>query len=77
MSDVDISLGDDLFKTDVGIVSLHPSKETHWVVNKNEKCFDSYDCAPPQKLSEFFKKPNGLCLYSEYKIQDLTRKRGS
>ena len=31
LDNVGIYLRDDLFKSDVGIVILHPSKGTHWV----------------------------------------------
>ena len=56
LNDVGIYLSDGLFESDIGIVSLHPSKGTHWVVYINEHYFDSYGCAPPQKLSKFKKK---------------------
>ena len=39
--------------------------------------FDSNGCFPPQKRSKFIIKRNGHCLYSEYKIQGLTSKKGS
>ena len=57
------------FKSDIGIVNLHPSKGSHWVVYINENYFDSYGCALPKKLSKFIIKGNGYCLYSEYQIQ--------
>ena len=57
------------FKSNIGIVNLHPSKGTHWVCYINENYFDSYGCSPPQKLSKFIIKRNGYCLYSEYQIQ--------
>ena len=66
---VGIYLGDDLFKSDIGIVNLHPSIGTHWVCFINENFFDSYGCSPPKKLSEFTIKRNGFCLYSKYQIQ--------
>ena len=65
------------FKSDIGIVNLHPSKGTHWVCYINEKYFDSYGCSLPKKLSKFIIKRNGYCLYSEYKIQGLTNKQDS
>ena len=74
---VGIYLRDGPFSKDVGIVNLHPSKGTHWVLYIKENYFDSYGCTPPQKLSNFNKKRNGYCLYSEYKIQGLTNKRDS
>ena len=32
LNDVGIYLRDGPFKTDVGIVNLHPSKGTHWII---------------------------------------------
>ena len=64
---VQIYLGDGPFSSDIGIVNLHPTKGTHWVCYINEKYFVSNGCAPPQKLSKFFIKRNGYCLYSEYR----------
>ena len=69
LNDVWIYLRDGPFKSDIGIVNLHPSKRTHWVSYLNEDNFDSYGCAPPKKLSKFIIKRNGYCLYSEYQIQ--------
>ena len=66
LNDVGIYLRDGVFKSDIGIVNLHPSKGTHWVCYINENHFDSYGCAPPKKLSKFIIKRNGYCLYSEY-----------
>ena len=52
LNDVRIYLRDGP-SSDIGIVNLHPSKGTHWVayINKN---FDSFGCAPPNKLSKYF-----------------------
>ena len=36
MNDVGIYLGDEPFKTDIGIVNMHPYKGTHWVLYINE-----------------------------------------
>ena len=69
LNDVGIYLRDGPFKSDIGIVNLHPSKGTHWVCYINENHFDSYGCVPPKKLSKFIIKQNGCCLYSEYQIQ--------
>ena len=66
---VGVYLRDGPFKSDIGIVNLHPSKGTHWVCYINENYFDSYGCVPPKKLSKFIIKQNGYCLYSEYQIQ--------
>ena len=77
LSDVRIYLRDRTFYSDRGIVNLHLSKGTHWVVYLNESFFDSYGCSPPQNLSKIIIKRNGHCLYSEYKIQGLTTKRDS
>ena len=66
---VGIYLRDGPFKSDIGIVNLHPSKGTHCVCYINENYFDSYGCAPPKKLSKFIKKRNGYCLCSENQLQ--------
>ena len=65
LNDVEIYLRAGPFKSDFGIVNLHPSKGTHWVCYKNEKYFDSYGIVCPKKLSKFIIKRNGYCLYSE------------
>ena len=69
LNDFGIYLRDGLFKSEIGIVNLHPSKSTHWVCYINEKYFDSYGVVCPKKLSEFIIKRNKYCLYSEYQIQ--------
>ena len=69
LNDVGIYLRDGPFKSDIGIVNLHPSKGTLWICYVNEKFFDSYGCAPPRKLSKFIIKRKGYCLISEYQIQ--------
>ena len=74
-SDIGIHLRDKPFSSAMSFINLHPSKETHWVCYFNENYFDSYGCAPPQKLSKFIIKRNGHSLFSEYKIQGLTNKR--
>ena len=77
LNDIGIYLRDGLFESDIGIVNLHPSKGTHWVLYIHGNYFDSYGITPPKKLSKFIKKRNGYCLYSEYKIQGLTSKQDS
>ena len=69
LNDVGIYLRDGPFKSDIGIVNLHPSKGSHWVCYINENYFDSYGVVCPKKLSKFFIKRNGYCLYSEYQRQ--------
>ena len=61
---VGICLRDEPFKSDIGIVTLHPSRGSHWSAYLNQNYFDSYGCSPPQNLSKFIIKRNGLCLYS-------------
>ena len=62
-------LRDGPFESDIGIVNLHPSKDSHWVCYINESYFDSYGCVCPKKLFKFIIKRHGCCLYSEYQIQ--------
>ena len=69
LNDVGIYLRDGPFIFDIGIVNLHPSKGTYWVCYIYENFFDSYGVVCPKKLSKFFIKRNGYCLYSEYQIQ--------
>ena len=69
LNNVGIYLRDGPFKSDIGVVNLHPSKGTHWVCYINENSFDSYGVVCPKKLSKFIIKRNGYCLYSEYQIQ--------
>ena len=66
---VGINLRDGPFKSDIGIVDLHPSKGTHWVCYINENYFDGYAVVCARKLTKFIIKRNGYCLYSEYQIQ--------
>ena len=61
LNNVGIYLRDGLFKSDIGIVNLHPSKGTYWVCYKNENYFDGYGCSPPKKLSKFIIKRNSFC----------------
>ena len=60
-----IYMRDDKFITTSGIVNLHPTKGTHWVMFVNEFYFDSYGCPPPLNMNK--KINNGI--YSEYQIQ--------
>ena len=49
LDDVGIYLRDGPFESHIGIVNLHPTKGTHWILFKNENSFDSYGCAPVKK----------------------------
>ena len=60
-----IYMRDDKFITTSGIVNLHPTKLTHWVMFVNEFYFDSYGCPPPLNITKQIN--NGI--YSEYQIQ--------
>ena len=60
-----IAAVDELLKTTSGIVNLHPTKGTHWVMFANEFSFDSYGCPPPLNITKQIK--NGF--HSEYQIQ--------
>ena len=69
LNDLGIYLRGGPFKTDIGVVNLHPSKGTHWTCYVNEIYLDSYGCVCPKKLSKFIIKRNEHCLYSENQIQ--------
>ena len=58
-------LRDDKFTTPSGLVNLHPTKGTHWVMFVNEFYFDSYGCPPPLDIMSFIN--NGF--NSEYQDQ--------
>ena len=75
MDNIGVYSRDGPFSSDIGIVSLHPTNGTHWVVYINGKYLDSYGCSLPQKLWTILIKRNGHCLYSEYKIQGLISKK--
>ena len=77
LSDVGIYLRDGPFKTNKGIVNIHPFHGTHWVLCNHECYFDSSGITPPKKLSKFIIKRNGNCLFSEYQKEGLTSKRDS
>ena len=69
LNNANIYLRDGPFSSDIGIVNLHPSLGTHWVVYIDENYFDSYGCVPPKKLSKFIIKRKGICFSSEYQTQ--------
>ena len=60
-----IYMRDDKITTTSGIVNLHPTKGTHWVMFVNEFYFDSYGCPPSPNITKQIN--NGI--YSEYQIQ--------
>ena len=62
LSDIEIYLRDGPFRSDIGIVNLHPFRGSHWVCYINENYFDSYGIVRPIKLSKFIIKRNGYCL---------------
>ena len=47
-----IYMRDDKFTTTSGIVNLHPTKGTHWVMFTNQNYFDSYGCPPPLNITK-------------------------
>ena len=60
-----IYMRDDKFTTTSGIVNLHPTKGTHWVMFSDKFYFDSYGCPSPTNILNHIKKG----IYSEYQIQ--------
>ena len=65
LKDVGTYLKDGTIEKDVGILTLHPPKGTHWVVYINEKIFDSYGCSAPQTLSKIIIKRSRYSLIFE------------
>ena len=70
-SKVGIYLGDGDFLTSYGIVNLHPSRGTHWVLYIKDCYFESYGCSPPKNLFNYLKNKLKKCIYSEYQIQKM------
>ena len=60
-----IYMRDDKFITTSGIVNLHPTKGTHWVMFTNQNYFGSYGCPPPLNIT----KQINNSIYSENQIQ--------
>ena len=60
-----IYLRDGDFLTSYGIVNLHPSRGTHWVLYFRDCNFDSFGCSPPKKLPDYLKNKHKNCIYSE------------
>ena len=60
-----VYMRDDTFSTYSGIVNLHPTKGTHWVMFSDKFYFDSYGCPPPTNIQNQVEKG----IYSEYQIQ--------
>ena len=61
-----IYMRDDKFTTKSGIVNLHPTKGTHWVLFTGNFYFDSYGCPPPVNIINQIGTEG---VYSEYQIQ--------
>ena len=65
-----IYMRDDKFTTPIGIVNLHPTKGTHWVLYINQFYFDPYGIIPPLSIQKYIKRHHKNLIYSEYKIQN-------
>ena len=76
-SKVGIYLRDGDFLTSYGIVILHPSRGTHWVLYIKDCFFDSYGCPPAKKLLIYLENNYKNCIYSEYQIQKIDSFRAS
>ena len=68
-SKVGIYLRDGVFLANDGIVYLHPSRGTQWVLYVKDCYFDSYGCPTPKKLPNYLKNKYKKCVYSEYQIE--------
>ena len=60
---IGISMRDDKFTTPIGIVNLHPTKGTHWVLYINQFYFDSYGIIPPLSIQKYIKNIIKLNLF--------------
>ena len=59
----------DTFTTTAGIVNLHRTKGTHWVMFSDKFYFDSYGCPPPTNIPNYINSG----IYSKYQIQKNDR----
>ena len=69
LKDVGIYLRDGPSSTDVGIVDIHPSKCSHWVLYIDEIYFHSYGVVCPKKLAEFIIKRNKYLYFQNIKYK--------
>ena len=60
-----IYMRDDKVTTTAGIVNLHPTEGTHWVLYTNKNHFVSFGCPPPVNITKQI--IGGI--HSEYQIQ--------
>ena len=68
---------DDPLKFGIGSVSLHPFQGTQWYYIFTNVVLIHLVFHHLTKLSKLFKKRNGCCLFSDYKLQGLVSKRVS
>ena len=61
----------DKFTTPSGIVNLHPTEGTHWIMFSHEFYFVSYGCPAPTNILNHLitRSAFGNGVYSEYRIQ--------
>ena len=60
------------FTTTAGIVNLHPTKGTHWVMFSNQIYFDSCGFASPVNIEKILiTNQINSGIYSEFKIQKI------
>ena len=66
-----IYMRDDKFTTTAGILNLHPTKGTHWVMFSDKFYFDSYGCPPPTNIIKHINTQSafGKGIHSEYQNQ--------
>ena len=62
LNHVGIYLRGRAFSTNIGIVTIIPSKRTHWICYIINQYFDSYGVVYPKKLSKFLMNQNRRCL---------------
>ena len=67
--DVGIYLKDGPFESNLAIVNLHASRETHWLAYVNQSYFVSGGCFAPQNLFKGNTKRIGKYFFSEYKYR--------
>ena len=57
------------YKTNIAIVNMNPSENTHWIGYINEYWFDSHGCPPPTLITNDNNKRTGKFVLSQETFQ--------
>ena len=74
LNGVGIYLRDGSFEFDIGIVNLHPTKVTHWVLFFHECYFDSFGITEPKNFLILFQNDTDIVYFQNTRYRDLQKK---